>query len=69
VIKFYDRVMPNLKEIDTHLERVHYWTDSPKSQYRNKLIFLMISRHEIEFGIKARWNYFESGHGKGHVIA
>ena len=47
------------------LDQVHYWTDSPTSQYRNKTIFSMVSRHEEHFDAKAAWNYFEAGHGKG----
>lgn len=45
--------------------RIHYLTDSPTSQYRNKSIFRLISTHGEEFGVQARWNYLESGHGKG----
>ena len=50
--------LPKLKEFRTQLEYVHYWTDSPTSQYRNKTIFKIISCH-------ASWNYMEAGHGKG----
>ena len=44
---------------------IHYWTDSPFNQYRNKTIFKIISCHEEYFGCRASWNYMESGHGKG----
>ena len=44
---------------------IHYWTDSPTSQYRNKTIFSIVANHEAEFGVPANWNYFEAGHGKG----
>jgi len=44
---------------------IHYWADSPISQYRNKTIFKIISCHEEYFGCKASWCYMESGHGKG----
>ena len=40
---------------------IHYWTDSPTSQYRNNII----SRHKELFGKAASWNYFEAGHGEG----
>ena len=44
------------------LDQVHYWTDSPTSQYRNKTTFSIVIRHEYA---KAAWNYFEARHGKG----
>jgi hypothetical protein len=42
---------------------MHYWTDDPTSQYRNRFIFDIILNHESLFGCPATWNY-ESGHGK-----
>ena len=57
--------LPKLKETVPGTCFVHYWTDSPTSQYRYKLLFKFLSDHEENFGIKAAWNYFEAGHGKG----
>ena len=65
VITFIDELQPILKAIDPELTRVHYWSDSPTSQYRNKHIFDLVSNHEQRYGTHARWNYFEAGHGKG----
>ena len=48
----------------TEIQYVHYWTDSPTSQYRNRFIFDAVINHEGLFGCPATWNYFESGHGK-----
>ena len=47
------------------LEMVHYLTDSPTSQYRNKTIFNLVCEHETVVGAKATWDYLEAGHGKG----
>ena len=47
---------------------VHYLTDSPTSQYRNAKISSVIAKHYDLFSKKASWSYFESGHGKGHVM-
>ena len=44
---------------------VHYWTDSPSSQYRNEDIFYIILQHESLFDTKAMWSYFEANHSKG----
>ena len=58
------KLVPLLKEIVPNLKMIHYWTDSPTSQYRNKTIFKVIY-HEEYFNCKASWNYMEAGHGKG----
>lgn len=52
------------KEYVTDLKQVHFWTDSPSSQYRNKSVFDLISRFEESHNCRASWHYFESGHGK-----
>jgi hypothetical protein len=62
-----------LKQLTTELDKIipdgvqmiHYWTDSPSSQYRNKSAFYIISDHKTLLGVPAIWNYFEVGHGKG----
>lgn len=65
VFTYLTKVMPMLKEIKPNLHTVHYWTDSPTSQYRNKSIFSVVAKHKSIFGCFATWNYFECGHGKG----
>jgi hypothetical protein len=47
------------------LSQCHYWTDSPTSQYRNKLIFDVVANHKSLYDCCTVWNYFEAGHGKG----
>lgn len=48
-------------------ETVHFLSDSPSSQYRNKNIFYMITKlKNVNPNIcRVSWNYQESGHGKG----
>jgi hypothetical protein len=65
VFTILKKVLPMIKEEYPLIRKVHYLTDSPTSQYRNKTIFQLLVDHEAEFGIKAQWNYLESGHGKG----
>lgn len=59
------KLVPELKSIVPEVKYIHYFTDSPTSQYRNKTIFHILTQHEKEFGIPASWHYFEAGHGKG----
>jgi hypothetical protein len=67
VFAFLQKLMPQIQaDIGRDaIEHVHYWTDSPCSQYRNISIFKVVSDHIKLFGVSATWNYFESGHGKG----
>ena len=59
------KLVPLLKEVVPNLEMVHYWTNSPTSQYRNHTIFKIVSCHKEYFGVTASWNFMEAGHGKG----
>ena len=65
VLTILQKLMYELKQLFPDANFVHYWTDNPSSQYRNRFIFDTVLRHEELLGLKARWNYFESGHGKG----
>ena len=50
---------------ENNIRKIHYWSDSPSSQYRNRFMFKFIAEHERRFGIIANWSFFEAGHGKG----
>lgn len=54
-------------EISTQIDTIHFISDSPTSQYRNRFIFYMISQLYRDFPqLKSViWNYLEAGHGKG----
>jgi hypothetical protein len=67
IVVYYilQKVVPLLKSHFSALKKLHYLTNSPSSQYRNKTIFHLVCDHEEEFGIKVRWNYLETGHGNG----
>lgn len=60
-------ITEDLKDLieEKNIRRIHYWSDSPTSQYRNRFMFHFIATHEKKFGIIASWDYFEAGHGKG----
>ena len=65
VLTFLEEIIKQIKSLKTKVKTVHYWTDSPTSQYRNKVIFNFVANHEATYGFPALWNYFEAGHGKG----
>jgi hypothetical protein len=65
VLSFMKKLIVELKLLLPDLEMIHYLTDSPTSQYRNRLILNVIAHHQQLFGVPASWQYFEAGHGKG----
>lgn len=65
VLAIIKKVVEHVKKSDSNVKGMHFWTDSPTSQYRNKTMFDIISRLKVEYGIMGSWHYFESGHGKG----
>ncbi|XP_052087680.1 uncharacterized protein LOC127724675 [Mytilus californianus] len=65
VYTILQKLIPKIKQNINDLKKIHYWTDSPSSQYRNKTAFYLVSDHQNLFGVDATWNYFETGHGKG----
>jgi hypothetical protein len=59
------KLLPMIQDEFPELQFIHYLTDSPTSQYRNKTIFQLTCDHDDVFGVKASWEYLEAGHGKG----
>jgi hypothetical protein len=63
---FIERLIPEILEFLPQLEVIHYVTDSPASQYRNKSIIKLVSQHKIWYnGVDCTWEFLETGHGKG----
>lgn len=65
VLAFVEQIVAWIKENLPDIEMIHFWSDSPSSQYRNISILSLICRHAELHGIRCTWSYFESGHGKG----
>ena len=65
VVTFIDNIVPEIKKLVPNVKVCHYWTDSPTSQYRYKLICDTVVNHKTTYNCAAIWNYFEAGHGKG----
>ena len=65
VFALITKLVPTLLELVPCLKFIHYWIDSPTSQYRNKTIFKIVSCHQEYFIVLASWSYMKSGHGKG----
>lgn len=60
------KLVPLLKQMYPSLTTIHYLTDSPTSQYRNKTMFYLLAHHQEIFNdTRATWDFLEAGHGKG----
>ena len=42
VMCFIEDLIPQLLEIDPEMMKIHYWPDSPSSQYRNRYTYSML---------------------------
>lgn len=65
-------IMPLLKKYlnnkEASIDTLHFVSDSPANQYRNKKIFYFLQHfipHKFPSLRKITWNYSEAGHGKG----
>lgn len=65
VLTFLDVLVPEIKKLVPDLQHVHYLSDSPTYQHRNKTIFSFVADHETLHGCQASWTYIVTGHGKG----
>jgi len=59
-------VIDDILETNKDINSIHFFSDGPSAQYRQKLNFFIFANVLAQKGIKsATWNFFESGHGKG----
>ncbi|WAR18386.1 hypothetical protein MAR_000224 [Mya arenaria] len=65
VYAFIKRITERLKNEHPGISYVHYITDSPTSQYRNKNTMYLVANHVRLFGLNASLQFWEAGHGKG----
>lgn len=61
---FQEILIKELKETMSFIKKIYYFSDGCIGQYKNRKHFCNITHHEIDFGIKAEWNYFATSHGK-----
>nr|CAH7719872.1 unnamed protein product [Callosobruchus chinensis] len=64
----WTHLRPIFKTLPQGIKRVHFLSDGPVTQYRNKtMFFIMATKLSEEFPDieNLTWNYTESGHGKG----
>ncbi|CAH0730224.1 unnamed protein product, partial [Brenthis ino] len=59
-------VIDFIKEKLPTIRRIHFWSDGPSSQYRQKYNFFLFCEITQNEGFhQATWSFFEASHGKG----
>ena len=65
VYAFLKKLIPKMKAVNP-VTALHYISDSPTSQFRNKTIFYILANHGDLLGVElVSWIWLEAGHGKG----
>lgn len=60
------KILTHVQTVVTEAHTIHFLSDSPSTQYRNKTMFQFMLTYLRKFCTMAlTWNYSESGHGKG----
>lgn len=56
-----------IQKIIPYIETVHFLSDGPSTQYKNRKMFFLIANYLASYleVNRLRWHYSESGHGKG----
>ena len=62
---FTGALQPRLHQPMLNLQIIHYVTDSPSSQYRNKTVTVLLTHHQELFNTSAGWQWLVTGNGKG----
>jgi hypothetical protein len=58
-------ILKYIVETFSTIDTIHFQSDSPTAQYRNKTNFFLLAYFSEKFALKAvTWNFTESGHGK-----
>jgi len=64
VYEIQRRVVDFVKGQNLTIKSIEYFTDGCAAQYKNCKSFLNLCEHENDFGIKAKWSFFATSHGK-----
>ena len=62
---FISAVSTQLRLMFPKVDTIHFISDSPFSQFRNKTIGYFVAHSERLVKLKATWTWLEAGHGKG----
>ena len=64
VKKVIDASVDYIKQLNSSVEIIHYFSDGCSKQYKCCKNFLNLSLHKTEYQIDAKWHFFATSHGK-----
>ena len=67
VHKYVHSILQFVRENYDTIEKVHFFSDDPSSQFKQKYLFSNLEHWEKEFLYKIQWHFFSTSHGKGVV--
>lgn len=63
-------VLKKIKEDLPYVDIIHFQSDGPSTQYKNKTNFYLLEKFSKDFNLKfSSWNFTAAGHGKSVVDA
>lgn len=66
IVAHLNCILNHAKSLKGNLKSIHFLSDSPTTQYRNKSMFYLILKQLTKFCSESiTWNFSECGHGKG----
>ncbi|XP_037836219.1 uncharacterized protein LOC119617787 [Kryptolebias marmoratus] len=60
-----DAVLDMITERFPQVTRLHFFSDGPATQYRQKGNYFLLSSEPFRRGFDVTWNFFKANHGKG----
>lgn len=61
-----DPILKYVNEKYPAIDKIHFFSDGPCTQYRQKQNFYLMTTKLFDYGFKnMTWSFFEAGHGKG----
>ncbi|CAG9790675.1 unnamed protein product [Diatraea saccharalis] len=61
-----DPILKSIRSNFADINTVHFYSDGPSTQYRQKQNFYLMCTRFFDYGfVNMTWSFFEAGHGKG----
>ena len=60
-------LVSTIKQIAPNVRVINYVADGGPSHFKNWYNILILSFHEIDFGVRAIWTFTATSHGKGPI--
>ena len=65
VAAFTTHILGMITDTLPTVKSVQIWSDGPSSQYKNRYVFALTSKLQVQHNLNIQWHYFATSHGKG----